>query len=46
MQSQEWKPISEFSIGNCQITSSDKAQPSGGLRERIHNTPVARKTFQ
>lgn len=46
MQSQEWKTISEFSMGNCQIPSSDKAQPSGDLREGIHSTPVARKAFQ
>lgn len=46
MQSQEWKLISELSIGSCQIASSDKAQPSGGLREGIHNTPVAQKAFQ
>lgn len=45
MQSQEWKPISELSIENCQITSSDKAQPSGDLKERIYNTPVAQKAF-
>lgn len=45
MQSHECTSISELSTGNCQVDFSDKAQPSGALRERIHNTPVAQKVF-
>ena len=45
MQSHECVLISELSMGNCQINSSDKAQPSGVLREGIHYTTVAQKVF-
>ena len=45
MQSHECILVSESSMGNCQINSSDKAQLSGVLREGTHYTPVEQKVF-
>ena len=45
MQSHECKLISKLSMRNCQINSSDKAQPRGALREGIHYTAAAQKVF-